>query len=690
MTSSIELQVICKLLTSENSAEVDKLCSYDESFYAIFNDEIKFILNHREQYGDVPDVFTFQAQFPEFTMVQVSESLEYLVKEICKNKSIIVFRETFNKLRDLGTGDVSAAWEYLSSQCEIAASLHETPMLDLVKDAELRSNKVIEFNQQARIPTGFSEIDKLMYGGLSTVEELLLIVARTNTGKAQPLWSKVLTPKGWVTMGDIKIGDIVIGKDNDNGKVVQIYPQGIKEYYRISFDDGTYAKCCDDHLWEVFDGEKYNVLTTREMRNNSDTVYSVDISEMINYDVESAVSRNEGYEFGLSVRADNNIIIPKSHFLSSVHTREAIVSGILGIEGCNLYKSRHIFISATKRLAYDFAELVRSIGGKVKICCDEGKYVCNIVFNVDNIRQRKNIVSIDFVGRTECQCILLNNKSHTYITDFFTVTHNSWVCTKMMESAHANGFPVLYYSPEMQGAFLGTRFDTWKAHFQNSKLFQGKYDDAYIEYIKTLTTNNTSAYILEDKDVSGGEVTASVLRTLVKQYGIKLLIIDGLSYMSDGRKSETDYVKYKNICMDLFKLSKQFGCAVVVALQANRETKDTKDDKGEPFPNLYNIEGSDHPARIATQAFALRQVFDKHVLDIRMEKSRNANNQKPVLSYAWDVNTGNAQYLPGEDDISDMSYTNNTQVDVSSVMSGERKSDVDDALSEDFKEVVEF
>ena len=450
MISSIELQVICKILTSEIAGEVDKLCSYDSSFYAIFPEQIEYILSHRDKYGDVPDIFTFQAQFPDFTMVTVTEPVEYLVKEICKNKSIIVLRETFNKLKDLGTGDVSAAWEFLSQQCDIAASLQETQMLDLVKDAQLRSDKVIEFNQQSRIPTGFAEIDKLMYGGLSTVEELLLIVARTNSGK-------------------------------------------------------------------------------------------------------------------------------------------------------------------------------------------------------------------------------------------------SWVCTRMMESAHANGFPVLYYSPEMQGAFLGTRFDTWKAHFRNDQLFQGKYDDAYIEYIKTLTTNDVSAYILEDKDVSEGAVTTNVLKTLVKQHGIKLLIIDGLSYMSDVRKSDTDYVKYKNICMDLFKLSKQFGCAVVVAMQANRETKDMKDDKGDPFPNLYNIEGSDHPARIATQAFALRQVFDKHVLDIRMEKSRNANNQKPILSYAWDVNTGNAQYLPSEDDITETTSYSDIHVDVNSVVHINNSSDDSDGiLSEDFKEDVEF
>ena len=62
---------------------------------------------------------------------------------------------------------------------------------------------------------------------------------------------------------------------------------------------------------------------------------------------------------------------------------------------------------------------------------------------------------------------------------------------------------------------------------------------------------------------------------------------------------------------------------------------------------MYNAEGSDHPCRIATQVFALRQIFDKHVLDIKLEKTRMANNENPVLSYSWDVNTGNMQYLPG-------------------------------------------
>ena len=226
------------------------------------------------------------------------------------------------------------------------------------------------------------------------------------------------------------------------------------------------------------------------------------------------------------------------------------------------------------------------------------------------------------------------------------------------------------------------------AHFPNNKIYKGEYSEQYYEYLDELSKESTSAFILEDKDVEDGNVNTRALENIIKKHHIKLLIVDGLSYMTDIRKSDTEYVRYKNICLDLFKLSKKYGCAVVVALQANRETRDTKDDKGEPFPTIYQIEGSDHPARIATQVFAIRQIFDKHVLDIRLEKSRMANNQKPVLSYAWDVNTGNMQYLPGDD--SDMTMQN-IKPDVSMNLMTHKSSD-DRILEEElnFDEDIEF
>lgn len=407
MTTAIELQVISKILTSDDEAIVNELCSYDSSYYSVYGDQIKFILNHRSLYGNVPDVFTFMAEFPEVTVVDVNrETVEYLVDGIKENKRLILLRETFNKLADLGSGDVNDAWEYLSNQCDRAAQLQDSQPMNIIADAPLRAAQVADWAKQKRIPTGFAELDKLTYGGWSTVEEVVSLIAGTNSGK-------------------------------------------------------------------------------------------------------------------------------------------------------------------------------------------------------------------------------------------------SWMCAKMMEAAHNAGFPVAFYSPEMQASYLATRFDTWRGHFKNSELFQGKYTDDYREYIANLKNDPTPAYIIEDKDMPDG-VSPKHLESFIKKHGIKLLIIDGISYMNDDKKATSDYERLMHISKDLFQLSKKYGCAIIIAVQANRDTKDSKDEKGVPFPSIYNVAGSFAIVQISTLVFAMRQIFDKHVFEFKMEKARMAKNDKEVLSYSWDANTGNMQYLQGE------------------------------------------
>lgn len=453
MTSSVELQVISKILTTDSSIELDRLCAYDESYYAVFKEHIRFILEHKQQYGDVPDVFTFQAKFEDIVLVQVNEPIQFLEDGLRKNKQQILLLETFNKLSDLGSADVSEAWEYLSNQVDRASELDTSQPLNIVKDADKRAQQILEFNKQKRIPTGFKQIDKCLYGGLSTVEELLVIIARTNSGK-------------------------------------------------------------------------------------------------------------------------------------------------------------------------------------------------------------------------------------------------SWVCTKMMESAQANGFPVLFYSPEMQSCFIGARFDTWRSHFKNSDLFRGNYTEEYLNYLKDLAQNSTDAFVVEDKDMSEGKTTVSGLERLVKKHHIKLLIVDGLSYIAEEKKAANDSIKYKDICNGLFRLSKTYGCAVVVAMQANRDTKETKDEKGLPFPTMYEAESSDHPARIATQVFTMRQIFEKHIMDIRLEKSRTAANTRPVFSYSWDPNTGNMEYVENvEESVNTPVPTSTSVPTVSSTISiGNTSNTIDgfDSLDDDDDDDIEF
>lgn len=85
-------------------------------------------------------------------------------------------------------------------------------------------------------------------------------------GKAMPLYSKVLTPSGWVPLGELKRGDKIFSKNGKLTKVLEIYPQGIKDNYRVHFLDGRSAECCDEHLWSCFTSRgNLKTFSLREM-----------------------------------------------------------------------------------------------------------------------------------------------------------------------------------------------------------------------------------------------------------------------------------------------------------------------------------------------------------------------------------------------------------------------------------------
>lgn len=81
--------------------------------------------------------------------------------------------------------------------------------------------------------------------------KVLLLKGPAGTSKAQPLDSKILTPNGWISMGNLKENDEVISVDGTAVKVLSIHPQGEKDIYKVTFSDGSSTECCDDHLWSV-------------------------------------------------------------------------------------------------------------------------------------------------------------------------------------------------------------------------------------------------------------------------------------------------------------------------------------------------------------------------------------------------------------------------------------------------------
>jgi len=61
----------------------------------------------------------------------------------------------------------------------------------------------------------------------------------------------VLTPDGFRPIGELTVGDLVLGSDGEPTPVIGVYPQGEKDIYRLTTQDGASTLCSGDHLWAV-------------------------------------------------------------------------------------------------------------------------------------------------------------------------------------------------------------------------------------------------------------------------------------------------------------------------------------------------------------------------------------------------------------------------------------------------------
>jgi len=112
-------------------------------------------------------------------------------------------------------------------------------------------------------------IPRLMAAG--TIEVAPLAYMR---GRAQPIFTNVLTPDGWRPIGDLQVGDLVVGSNGEPTPVLGVYPQGEKDIYRVTAQDGSWTLCCGEHLWTVRTAsdrrrdKPWRVLETKEMIGN--------------------------------------------------------------------------------------------------------------------------------------------------------------------------------------------------------------------------------------------------------------------------------------------------------------------------------------------------------------------------------------------------------------------------------------
>ncbi|WP_347403618.1 replicative DNA helicase [Solwaraspora sp. WMMD406] len=100
------------------------------------------------------------------------------------------------------------------------------------------------------VPTGFTDLDRLLNG--LHPGQLIIVAGRPGLGKALALDTPLPTPTGWTTMGEVDVGDQLVGADGRPTTVIAT--SGVmlgSTCYQVEFSDGSSIVADADHLWQV-------------------------------------------------------------------------------------------------------------------------------------------------------------------------------------------------------------------------------------------------------------------------------------------------------------------------------------------------------------------------------------------------------------------------------------------------------
>lgn len=181
----VELQILSRVLKDKNLSLLT-LNNITDDYFITYQSEYEFIRNHVQQYGNVPDKETFLAKFPDFTIVEVSETDKYLIDTFNEEHLYALAVPVVNKIAELMQTDANAAIEYLGSQLENLKVRSAVMGTDIISQARKRYEEYEEMRanpEKFQIATGFDQLDKII-GGWRRGEELVVMFARTGQGKS--------------------------------------------------------------------------------------------------------------------------------------------------------------------------------------------------------------------------------------------------------------------------------------------------------------------------------------------------------------------------------------------------------------------------------------------------------------------------------------------------------------------------
>lgn len=297
----------------------------------------------------------------------------------------------------------------------------------------------------------------------------ILIFGSTGAGKALKLTESIHTPNGWVQNKDLQIGDKV-STPTGVANVIGIYPQGVLELYKITFEDGRSIEVSGDHLWEIHNKDFPVASLSDTVQGRAKVMKTEALSALIEQGISVPLSNEVfknpsnqniyAYEYGRNLIINNLKQLPVAgHYIeASVEQRYNLIRGFLNTIAY-VENNQIIFEHDNLIIINSIKEVLHSLGAIVYVKEIGKKYQVTIVHSeayklVDNNLKQlltKNeelqlkIISVEKLNKSEeCQCIKISDKRGLFITKDYIVTHNTESLLSLAFNSLVQGSGLIY------------------------------------------------------------------------------------------------------------------------------------------------------------------------------------------------------------------------------------------------------
>ncbi|TYC15102.1 replicative DNA helicase [Actinomadura syzygii] len=209
------------------------------------------------------------------SLVPTAANAGYYAKIVHERAILRRLVETGTRIVQMGyAADGADADEVLDrAQAEVFAIAEKRSGEDYISLSEIMPGALDEIEaigsrggQMVGCPTGFADLDALTNG--LHAGQMIVVAARPAMGKALELGTVLPTPTGWTTMGDVRVGDRLIGADGEPTRVVAATEvMHGRPCYEIEFSDGEVIIADAEHQWRT------TTRAARRHRSQKKTAY---------------------------------------------------------------------------------------------------------------------------------------------------------------------------------------------------------------------------------------------------------------------------------------------------------------------------------------------------------------------------------------------------------------------------------